>query len=277
MRQTTFTSVSFNPHPNNPFINYYRNNTNPLSPAISPRPDLIHTPSQPLIYRASPHTRMGKLKARGHGQRSASATPHRARQIWKDVIDLTDDSGPGPGPSSAPLSKPTPLSPAFNLKRNANRNLIPVPQDRKVLPAFVSQQLALARNRAQIRPSFSSTIDADEDSDSSDDDQDSRDDTPTPTHVEGKVKAKGKGKEKEKRKKKAKEDKKTDSRKGRPKADRGEDGRKRQPSAGPSKKSKAKETPQRREEAHRAQEDSKKKRKDKEIKQETKETQGMCE
>ena len=113
----------------------------------------------------------------GLRKRAASATPQKARQIWKNVVDLTDD--PWAVNSTAPTyHKPTPLSPSFNPKPS----LIVAPQDVKSSPAYIFQQLALAKNRANVRPSFSSTVQLDDDSgdDTSEAESNDKENTPTP-------------------------------------------------------------------------------------------------
>ncbi|KAK4944852.1 hypothetical protein LTR10_015771 [Elasticomyces elasticus] len=115
-------------------------------------------------------------------QRAASATPQKARQIWKNVVDLTDD------PWAPTYHKPTPLSPSFN----PNPSLIVAPQDVKSSPAYIFQQLALAKNRANVRPSFSSTIQFDDDSgdDASEAESNDKENTPTPKQSRNKDRSK---------------------------------------------------------------------------------------
>lgn len=104
-----------------------------------------------------------------------------------NVIDLTDD--PWTVNSTAPTHhKPTPLSPSFNPKPS----IIAVPRDPKKTPAYIFQQLALNKNRANIHPSFSSTVrtaESDGD-DSSEVGSDDKDNSPTPRQRRGKDQSK---------------------------------------------------------------------------------------
>ncbi|KAI1620377.1 hypothetical protein EDD37DRAFT_641287 [Exophiala viscosa] len=123
----------------------------------------------------------------GLRKRAASATPQKARHIWKNVVDLTDD--PWAVNSTAPTrDKPTPLSPSFNPKPT----LIVAPQDVKSSPAYIFQQLALAKNRANVRPSFSSTVQLDDDygDDTSEAESNDKENTPTPKQSRSKDKSK---------------------------------------------------------------------------------------
>ncbi len=119
---------------------------------------------------------MGKTKPRGRGQRAATATPQSTKPVWKTVVDLTSD--PHSISSSAPIRQPTALSPAFGSKTNTT---IEVPSDPKMSPAYLFQQMALMKNRANVRPSFSSTIHAEPDHGSSSDvSSEDKENTPTP-------------------------------------------------------------------------------------------------
>lgn len=139
---------------------------------------------------------MARGKRRDPARRAASVTPRGVSRPPQDIIDLTlTDSWAER--STARAVKPTPLSPGFN----GRASTVAIPQDPKSSPAYVFQQLALARNRASIRPSFSSKV-PQEDTDEQPE-ADEPDETPTPGEKE--VKAKRKRKSKEKKDKQAPE------------------------------------------------------------------------
>lgn len=129
-----------------------------------------------------------KRKSQLNGQRRhASATPQRPpNQHLQSVIDLTMTdpwananrnraSSVVPMPVSKQMAKPTPLSPSFGVGSEAEAKAgtkpgaavrattISVPQDHKSSPAYLFQQLALARNRASHHRSFISALRLDDD------------------------------------------------------------------------------------------------------------------
>ncbi|KIW89921.1 uncharacterized protein Z519_09351 [Cladophialophora bantiana CBS 173.52] len=166
---------------------------------------------------------MAKDRSRKHwnGKRHSSATPQKSSTFTQDIIDLTQTDpwthqarrarSVAPVAPVAPgsSSKPTPLSPGFPIRKSVERGsrlttTVNVPQDPKSNPAYIFQQLALANNRANTRPSFFGILDPDDGESSGRSDTTERDDTPTPGHMEARDKDKakkkssqGKGKDKQ--------------------------------------------------------------------------------
>lgn len=117
---------------------------------------------------------MGKVK-RADSLRHASATPQRPNPLLRNIIDLTEnDPWARQGHTSAPVPRPTPLSPSFG-----GPHTITTPRDPKSNPAYIFQQLALSRNRASIRPNFVGVVSPDDGTVK--DDDEARDETPTPS------------------------------------------------------------------------------------------------
>ncbi|EXJ87314.1 hypothetical protein A1O3_04273 [Capronia epimyces CBS 606.96] len=132
---------------------------------------------------------MARNKNREIGRRHASATPQRPHRPVQNFIDLTQSDPWVPRSTALPV-RPTPLSPSFS----GRASTVAVPQDPKSNPAYLFQQLALAKNRASSRPVFSSKLEAEETAGESA--EDGQVETPTPGQKEVKEKRKKKSKEK---------------------------------------------------------------------------------
>ncbi|KIW34833.1 uncharacterized protein PV07_01584 [Cladophialophora immunda] len=157
---------------------------------------------------------MARDKSRKHmsGKRHSSVTPQKPNSLTQDIVDLTKTDpwahqarrarsiapvAPGSG------SKLTPLSPAFSGRKTldggpASRltTRIDVPQDPKSNPTYIFQQLSLAKNRANTRPSFFGALGTDDGEASGRSDITERDSTPTPGHKGAREKDKSKKKRK---------------------------------------------------------------------------------
>ncbi|EXJ83477.1 hypothetical protein A1O1_07100 [Capronia coronata CBS 617.96] len=153
---------------------------------------------------------MARNKHRDSGRRYASASPQRAPRPPPTVIDLTQ-SDPWADRSTARAVKPNPLSPAFG----GRASTVAVPEDPKSTPAYLFQQLALARNRASVRPSFSSRLPTNGMDGQGGENEDEADETPTPDQKEVKEKRKKKSKNKKEKQEleEAKANKKQDGKK----------------------------------------------------------------
>ena len=152
---------------------------------------------------------MGKDKNRKNGPRHSSVTPQKSSDQRQSIFDLTQTDpwahqarkakrSQSVAPASG--SKPTPLSPAFSGKKtsapgSASRatTTIEVPQDPIKNKGYVLQQLSLAKNRANVRPSFFGAVRLNDEDGSPRSDQTARDDTPTPGQNKEKKKKKSKG------------------------------------------------------------------------------------
>ncbi|OAP56193.1 hypothetical protein AYL99_09372 [Fonsecaea erecta] len=153
-----------------------------------------------------------KSRKHPHGKRHLSVTPQKSHSLTQDIVDLTKTdpwahharrarSVAPAAPGSA--SKLSALSPALSGRKSVDVGSAPrltttidVPQDPKSNPSYIFQQMALAKNRANARPSFYGAVGTDDDESSGSSDATERDETPTPGHKEATEKDKPKKKRK---------------------------------------------------------------------------------